>query len=78
MDGTSRRLSSEYDANGNRTVLWDNYVSYSGMYGYDGLGRMTHYLEGFGPVAFQPTSAPRAHATGSCSGSEPPPRPSTA
>jgi RHS repeat-associated protein len=53
MDGTNRRLSSEYDSDGNRITLWDNGVSYSGKYLYDGLGRMTHYLEGFGPVAFQ-------------------------
>jgi RHS repeat-associated protein len=53
MDGTLRRLSSEYDADGHRTILWDNGVSYSGKYGYDGLGRMSYYLEGFGPTAFQ-------------------------
>jgi RHS repeat-associated protein len=53
MDGTLRRLSSEYDPDGNRTILWDNGVSYSGKYGYDGLGRMSYYLEGFGPTAFQ-------------------------
>jgi RHS repeat-associated protein len=53
MDGTARRLSSEYDPDGNRIVLWDNGVSYSGKYGYDGLGRMSYYLEGFGPTAFQ-------------------------
>ena len=53
MDGVSRRLSSDYDRDGHRGHLWDNGVSYSGKYGYDGLGRMSYYLEGFGPTAFQ-------------------------
>jgi hypothetical protein len=47
-DGIARRFSSEYDPDGNRTTLWDNGVSYAGRYGYDGLGRMSWYLEGFG------------------------------
>jgi hypothetical protein len=49
------KVCLQHNADGNRTVLWDNYVSYSNMYGYDGLGRMTHDLEGFGAPAFRLT-----------------------
>jgi RHS repeat-associated protein len=53
MDGTSRRLSSEYDDGSRRTVLWDNGVSYSGAYYYDGASRLTQYVEGFSAVALR-------------------------
>ena len=53
MDGTVRRLSSQYDAGSRRTVLWDNGVSYSGAYHYDGASRLTSYVEGFTATALR-------------------------
>jgi RHS repeat-associated protein len=40
MDGTSRILNSQYDADGNRITLWGE-AGYSKTYDYDGLDRIT-------------------------------------
>jgi RHS repeat-associated protein len=53
MDGTLRTLLSEYDSGSRRTVLWDNGVSYSGAYHYDGAGRTTAYVEAFTTLAIR-------------------------
>jgi RHS repeat-associated protein len=53
MDGTARRLTSGYDAGSRRNLLWDNGVSHAGAFHYDGLDRITGYVEGLNVYGLQ-------------------------